>query len=63
MELNFEGLEMQKLILLTDRVQRVYEENRIIFIVIMFTTSKLWSSRCQKWLIFAKNQPQFGQNV
>ena len=63
MELNFEGLEMQKLILLTDRVQRVYEENRIIFIVIMFTTSKLWSSKCQKWLIFAKNQPQFGQNV
>ena len=35
MELNFEGLEMQKLILLRDRVQRVYEENRIIFLVIM----------------------------
>ena len=63
MELNFEGLEMQKLILLRDRAQGVYEESWIICLVIMFTTSKLWSSKSQKWLIFAKNQPQFGQNV
>ena len=37
MELNFDDLEMQKWNKLTRRAQRVYEKNRIIYLVIMFT--------------------------
>ena len=37
MELNFDDLEMQKWNKLTGRAQRVYEKNRIIYLVIIFT--------------------------
>ena len=37
MELNFEGLEMQKWNIPTDRVQRTDEENGVICLIIMFT--------------------------
>ena len=36
MEFNFEGLEMQKWNISTDRAQRVDEKNGFIFLVIMF---------------------------
>ena len=36
-EVNFEGLEIQKWNIPTDRVQRVDEKNVIICLVIMFT--------------------------
>ena len=36
MELNFEGLEMQKSNIRTDRAQRVDEKNGVIFLVITF---------------------------
>ena len=37
-ELNFEGLEIQKLNMPTDRTQRVGEKNGVIFLVIMLTS-------------------------
>ena len=37
MELNFEGLEMQKLNVLTDRAQRVHGKKWVIFLVIICT--------------------------
>ena len=36
MELNFEGLEMQKWNMRTDRAQRVDEKNGVIYLVAMF---------------------------
>ena len=36
MELNFEGLKMQKWNIPTDRAQRVHEKNCVICLVIMF---------------------------
>ena len=36
-EFNFEGLEMYKLNIPTDRAQRVDEKNGVICLVIMFT--------------------------
>ena len=38
MELNFVGLEILKSYLPTDRAQRVNEKNRVICLVLMFTT-------------------------
>ena len=35
--LNFEGLEMQKLNISTDRAQRLDEKNWVICLVVMFT--------------------------
>ena len=37
MELNFEGLQMQKWNILSDRAQRVHDKNRVICLVFMFT--------------------------
>ena len=37
MKLNFEGFEMQKLNVLTDRAPEVYEKNGVICLVTMFT--------------------------
>ena len=37
MELNFEGLEIQKSNIPTDRAQSVDEKNRLICLAIMFT--------------------------
>ena len=37
MELNFEGLEMQKWNIPMDRARRVDEKNGVVFLVIMFT--------------------------
>ena len=39
MKLNFEGLEMQKWSIPTDRAQRVNEISGVIYLVIMFTCS------------------------
>ena len=41
MELNFEGLEMQKWNVLTDIVQIVDENNEVICLIIMFTQEYL----------------------
>ena len=41
MELNFEGLKMQKWIIPTDRGQIVDEKNGVIFLVTMFTQEDL----------------------
>ena len=38
MELNFKGLETLKLKTLTDRAQGTYNKNRIICLVLIFTT-------------------------
>ena len=45
MELNFEGLQMQKWNILSDRAQRVHDKNRVICLVLMFTPSYLRSSK------------------
>ena len=37
MELNFEGFEMQKLNIPTDRAQRANEKNEVICVIIMIT--------------------------
>ena len=57
MELNFEGLEMQKWNIPTDRVQREDEKNGVIFLVIMFTHFLYFL------LMPAKNQSQFVENI
>ena len=51
MELNFEGLEMQKWNIPTDRAQRADGKNGVICLVSCLLP-KLWSLKCQKWLIF-----------
>ena len=50
MELNFEGFEMQKWNIPTDRAQRVDGKNKVICLVIVFTPQVI--VKCQKWLIF-----------
>ena len=50
-ELNFEGLEMQKWNIPANRARRVDEKNGVICLVIMFTLL-LWSLKCEKWLLF-----------
>ena len=51
MKLNFEGLEMQKWNIPTDRAQRADGKNGVICLVSCLLP-KLWSLKCQKWLIF-----------
>ena len=69
MELNFEGLEMPKGNIPTDRAQRVDGKNGAICLVIMFTPQVMVikMSHMVKFLYFlpmlAKNQSQFGQNI
>ena len=50
MELTF-GLEMQIWNIPKDRVQRV-EGKMSSFVYLLYWLSKLWSLKCQKWLIF-----------
>ena len=50
MELNFEGFEMQKWNISTDRAQRVDGKNKVICLVVVFTPQVI--VKCQKWLIF-----------
>ena len=69
MELNFEGLEIQKWNLPTDRAQIVNKKNGIIYLVIMLTPQVMVikMSKMADFLYFllmpAKNQSQFGQNI
>ena len=69
MELNFEGLEMPKGNIPTDRAQRVDGKNGAICLVIMFTPQVMVikMSHMVQFLYFlpmlAKNQSQFGQNI
>ena len=51
MELNFEVLQMQKWHIPMDKAEIVDKKNGVIFINLCFF-SKLWSLKCQKWLIF-----------
>ena len=66
-EVNFEGLEMQKWNIPTDRVQRVDEKNVIICLVIMFTygVMVIKMSKMAHFLYFllmiAKNSHSFGK--
>ena len=67
MELNFEGLEMQKGNMPTDKAQRENEKIGIIYLGIIFTP-ELTVIKMSKMahilyllLITAKNQSQFGQ--
>ena len=68
MELNFEGLEMQKWNIPTDRAQRWDGKNGVICLV-MFTPKVMVvkMSKIAHFLYFllmpAKNQSQFGQNT
>ena len=50
MELNFEGFEMQKWKIPTDRAQMGDEKNQVVCLVIMFTPG-IMVIKCQKWLI------------
>ena len=52
MEMNFEGLEMQKRNTRTNRAQREDEKNEVTCVVIMFTPKVTVIIKCQKWLIF-----------
>ena len=69
MELNFEGLEMQKWNIPTDRAQRVDGKNGVICLVIMFTPQVMVikMSKMAHFLYFllmpSKNNSQFGKNV
>ena len=69
MELNFEGLEMQKWNIPRVRAQRVGEKNGVICQVIMLTPALMVikMSKMAHFLFFlsmtAKNQSQFGQNI
>ena len=62
MELNFEGFEMQKLNIPTDRAQRVDEKNEVICLFYMFTSrvTVIRMSQMAHFLYFlvmtAKNQ-------
>ena len=69
MELNFDGLEMQKWNIPTDRAQRVDGKNGISCLVIMFTprVMVIKMSKMAHFLYLllmpAKNHSQFGQNI
>ena len=66
-KLIFEGLEMQKWNIPTDRPRRVYEKG-VICLVIMFATGGMVTKMSKMadilyfLLMIAKNQSQFGQN-
>ena len=65
MELNFEGLEMQKWNIPTDRTQKADEKNGVICLVIMFTP-RVMVIKMSKWLIFvfsADDSKKLGQNI
>ena len=51
MELNFEGLEMQKLNILADRVEGVDKKNGFICLVISLS-STVMVIKMSQWLIF-----------
>ena len=69
MELNFESLEMQKWNIATDRAKKVDGKNRVICLVIMFTSwgMVIKMSKMAHFLYFlmmpAKNESWFGQNI
>ena len=69
MEIDLKGLEMQKRIISTDRVQIVGEKNRVICLVIMFTPrfKVIKMSKVAHYLYFLlmtpENQSQFEQNI
>ena len=69
MELNFEGLEMQKWNIPSDRAQRIDEKNGVICLVILFRPGVMVIKiskivHCLYFLLMpAKNQSQFGQNI
>ena len=52
MELNFEGLEMQKGNIPTDRAQKVNEKNAVICLLIMFTPQFMVIKRSKNSLFF-----------
>ena len=53
MELNFVGLEILKSYLPTDRAQRVNEKNRVICLVLMFTTGVMIIKMSKVAIIFS----------
>ena len=58
MELNFEGLEMEKLNITTDSVQRVDEKNGVVCLFIMFNlsiTANKMSQMTHSFLFFTDN--------
>ena len=69
MELNFEGLELQRWNIPTGRAQRVDDKNTVICLAIMFTPgiTIIKISHLTPFLYFllmtANNESQFGQNV
>ena len=69
MELNFEGLQMLKWNIPTDRAQRVDGKNGVICLVIIFTPQVMVIKmpKMAYFLYFllmpAKNQSQLGQNI
>ena len=52
MELNFEGLEMQKWNILSDRAEKLDEKNEVFCLVIMSTLGVMVMSKCQNTSIF-----------
>ena len=52
MELNFEGLEIKKWNIPTDRAQRVDEKYGVISPTYHVYSRKSWSLKCQKWIMF-----------
>ena len=69
MELNLEGLEMQKWNILTDMDQRLDEKNVVIYLVIKFALRIMVIniSKIAHFMFFfpmtAQKQSQFGQNI
>ena len=69
MELKFEGIEMQKWNIPTDRAQRVDEKYGVICLIIMFTLdiNVMNMSKVAHFLHFllmtVKRQSLFGQNI
>ena len=69
MELNFEGLEMQKWNILTDMDQRLDEKNVVIYLVIKFALRIMVIniSKIAHFIFFipmtAQTWSQFGQNI
>ena len=62
--MNFDGLEMQKWNIQTDRAQRVDEKNGIICPAIIFASGVMVIKMSKMAHFFAKNQsPPFGENV
>ena len=65
---DFEGLELQKLNIPKGRIQRIYEKNGLICLV-MFSPAFMIIKMSQMahvlyfLLMTAKNQSQFGQNI